>query len=102
MLRRRRPVLRAATMVGAGAVAYHAGKSVQQGRDQDAYQEEQLQELEWQQRQMAAAQAQPARPAGGQLTSETIAQLEQLAQLRERGILSDDEFETQKRRILNG
>jgi hypothetical protein len=38
MLRRRRPVLRAATMAGGAAVMYHAGKSAQAGRDQDAAQ----------------------------------------------------------------
>jgi hypothetical protein len=90
-------------MVGAGAVAYHAGKSVQAGRDQDAYQDEQLQELQAQQ--MQAQQMQMARsdvreaPSGG-LSSEAMAQLEQLAQLRERGILNNEEFEAQKKKIL--
>jgi Short C-terminal domain len=34
------------------------------------------------------------------LTSEALAQLEQLAALRERGVLSDEELEAQKRRVL--
>src|SRR5438034_6139784 len=99
MIRRRRPVLRAATMVGAGALAYHAGKSAQQDRDSDAYQDEQLRDLQEQQRQMAQPQpTYPHSPSGG-LSPDAIAKLEQLAQLRERGILSNDEFEAQKKRI---
>jgi hypothetical protein len=41
MFRRRRPLMRAAMV---GGVAYHAGKKVQQGREQDAETEERLQD----------------------------------------------------------
>ena len=51
-----------------------------------------------------AAQAQAAQPepaaasAGG--TQDTIAQLRELGELKERGILTEDEFAIQKARIL--
>jgi BMFP domain-containing protein YqiC len=98
-MRRRRPVLRAATMVGAGAMAYHAGKSAQQNRDMDAYQDERLRDLEAQQGQAAPVQSAPPTMVGG-LSTDVIAQLEQLAQLRERGILNNEEFEAQKKMLL--
>ena len=39
MMRRRRPLMRAAMV---GGVAYHAGKKVQQGREEDAYRDQQI------------------------------------------------------------
>jgi len=44
---------------------------------------------------------QPEAPAGG-ATDPTIAQLRQLAELREQGVLTDAEFAAQKARILGG
>jgi Short C-terminal domain len=73
MVRRRRPLLRA-TMVG--GVAYHAGN----------------------QRYSQAADGAPA-PAGG-LSEAAIAQLEELAQLRDAEALTQDEFDAQKAQIL--
>src|SRR6478672_9818647 len=54
MFRRRRPLMRAAVV---GGVAYHAGKKVQQGREQDAEQDARLDDVE-------DAQAAPAPAAG--------------------------------------
>ncbi|MEZ4518654.1 MAG: SHOCT domain-containing protein [Chloroflexota bacterium] len=45
-----------------------------------------------------AAQAPAAAPAGNE--NDTIAQLQQLAQLKQSGILTDEEFEAQKKKIL--
>ena len=75
MVRRRRPLLRA-TMVG--GVAYHAGKQVEQGREQDG-------------EAAAPAPAAPA-PAGG-LSEAAIAQLKELGQLKDTGVLTQAEFE---------
>jgi hypothetical protein len=83
MLRRRRPLLRAA-MVGGGA--YYAGKKIQQGREQDAEQE-------------APEEAPAAVPSGG-LTDQTIEQLQKLGDLRKQGVLTEDEFEQQKQKLL--
>jgi cytosine/adenosine deaminase-related metal-dependent hydrolase len=104
MLRRRRPVLRAATMVGAGAAVYHAGKSAQAGRDQDAYRDQQLEYQDDQIRQLQAQQAyvQPAPTAASGVSPDMFAQLERLAQLKEKGVLTSDEFEAQKRKVLGG
>ena len=78
--RRRRPLMRAA-MVGGGA--YYAGKKVQENRDtQEAYQYEE-----------------PAQPTGG-VTDDTVAQLEKLGELKEKGILTDEEFALQKQKLL--
>ena len=43
-------------------------------------------------------------PAGSSApdTTELVAQLKSLAELRDQGILTDEEFETQKARILSG
>lgn len=89
MMRRRRPLLRAAMV---GGVAYHAGKRVQEGRDQDYEQEQRIADLE-------AQQAPPAAPAAPQVD---IEQLQKLAQLKDQGILTEAEFEVQKAKILAG
>jgi hypothetical protein len=94
MMRRRRPLMRAAMV---GGVAYHAGKRVQEGREEDAYRDAQIADLQAQQ--AAAAAPPPAAPAGG-MTDETINQLKQLGELKDQGILSEDEFEAQKRKLL--
>jgi hypothetical protein len=95
MMRRRRPLMRAAVV---GGVAYHAGKKVQQGREQDAYTEQRLDDLETQQ--SYAAQAPPA-PAAGGINPAAIEQLKQLAALKDQGVLTDEEFEQQKRKLLS-
>jgi Short C-terminal domain len=103
MRRRRRPVLRAATLAGGAAVAYHAGKSTQAGRDQNAAQDAEIQQLAYQQQQAQAAAAAPApAPAAGGMTQDKINELQQLGQLHESGVLTDEEFAAQKAKILNG
>ena len=90
MLRRRRPLARAAMV---GGTAYHAGK--RSGTRDQRQDEPQAAELEARPPAPAAAPAGPA-----PLTSEDIAKLEQLAQLKERGVLTEEEFEAQKHRLL--
>jgi len=84
MFRRRRPLMRAAMVGGAG---YYAGKKIQQGREQDAGQDE----VETQQ---AAA------PSAGGMSNDMIDQLGKLGQLHEQGVLTDDEFAAQKQKLL--
>jgi hypothetical protein len=79
-----------------GGVAYHAGKKVQEGREEDAMTDARLSQLEAQQ---GAAQAAPA--AGGG-TDDMIEQLGKLGQLHEQGVLTDDEFAAQKQKLLGG
>jgi hypothetical protein len=76
VMRRRRPLRRAAMV---GGVAYHAGKS-QQVLAPDL------------------AAAAPA-PVGG-VSDAAIAQLKELAQLKEAGVLTQEEFDAQKKQLL--
>ena len=94
-----------------GGAAYYGGKRHQQGQDRESDQEARLQELEAQQQsapppqqyepppqQYAPPPAAAAAPAG--MSDSTIEQLTKLGQLHESGVLTDDEFEQQKRRLL--
>jgi len=92
---RRRPLLRAAVVGGA---AYHAGKRVQEGRDADYERDARMDELE-QQQAMQQQAAPAAAPAGG-ITDDAIEQIQKLGQLKEQGLITDDEFEAQKRKLL--
>jgi Short C-terminal domain len=83
MFRRRRPVLRAAAVGGA---AYYAGKKVQEGRDED---------------QLAAEdEAAALEAANDGLSDADIEQLQQLAKLKDQGVLTQEEFDAQKQKIL--
>jgi hypothetical protein len=101
-MRRRRPLMRAA-MVGGGA--YVAGKHVAKGQAEDASQEQRIADLEAQQAAapppaaapMAAPPPPPAAaPAGDDLTS----QLMDLKNLMDQGVLSPEEFQQAKAKLL--
>jgi hypothetical protein len=83
MLRRRRPLLRAAAVGGA---AYLAGKKVQEGREPDASGANEVEE--------------PEDTGSGGLTQGTIDQLKELSALKAEGVLTLDEFEVQKHKLL--
>lgn len=89
-MRRRRPLMRAAMVGGAG---YYAGKRIQEGREEDAYRDARLDELE-------SGQGRAA-PAGG-ISDTSIEQLQKLGQLHDQGVLTDAEFEAQKQKVLQG
>jgi Short C-terminal domain len=82
MLRRRRPLLRAAA-VGGGAYVMGKRHAEQAGAEQ----------------QQAPPPAAPVQPAGGPSDAD-IGRLQELAKLRDQGVLSDEEFAQQKARIL--
>jgi len=86
-------------MAGGAAVMYHAGKKSQAGADQNAAQDAEIDQLAYQQQQAAAAPA-PAPVAGG-MSQDKINELQQLGQLHESGVLTDEEFAAQKAKILN-
>jgi membrane protease subunit (stomatin/prohibitin family) len=100
MFRRRRPLMRAA-VVGGGA--YLAGKHVANRQADDAQmeadQDERLSQLE-QQQQDQAPQPQYQQPPAAPQTSSMIDQLNQLAALHERGVLTDDEFAAAKAKLF--
>jgi hypothetical protein len=58
----------------------------------------------YEQQQAAAAYQPPPPPAppAGSSTDDKLAQLKELGQLKEAGVLTDIEFEVQKSKILNG
>jgi Short C-terminal domain len=91
-LMRRRPLLRAAA-VGGGA--YYAGKRRQASAEREAGQEGRLEGLESQ-----AAPTPPPQPAAGGMTQDTIGQLKQLGELHDQGVLTDQEFDQQKAKLL--
>ncbi|MGZ4202339.1 MAG: SHOCT domain-containing protein [Thermoleophilaceae bacterium] len=78
-----------------GGTAYMAGKAgarhAQAEQQAPAYEEE-----------PAPAPPAPARPAGGGLSPEAMEQLKSLAQLHDQGILTDQEFDQQKAKLLAG
>jgi hypothetical protein len=78
---RRRRVARAAVV---GGVAYHAGKRAQAGQQE---QEEQVETYE---------QAPPVDAAG----RDPIEQIKELSELRAQGILTDEEFTAEKKKLL--
>jgi hypothetical protein len=100
MMRRRRPLARAA-MVGGGA--YYAGKKHAQSQaataDREGDQEARLEALEQQQAPAAPAPVAAAPAAGG---DDVVAQLEKLKGLLDAGVLSQDEFDAAKAKVLAG
>ena len=99
-MRRRRPLMRAA-MVGGGA--YVAGKHVANKQAEQADQEARIEQLEAQQAAQqapvaaaAVAAAPAAAPAGDDLTS----QLVDLKNLMDQGVLSPEEFQQAKAKLL--
>jgi Short C-terminal domain len=101
MRRRRRPLLRGAAMVGGGAALYHAGKKSQAGADHEYEQDAAIQEMAQAPAPPApAAPAMPAAPAAGGISDDAIAKLKELGQLHDEGILTDAEFDAQKKEIL--
>jgi hypothetical protein len=92
---RRRPLMRAAVV---GGVAYHAGKRTQEGRDADYERDARMDQLEQQQAMQQQQAAAPA-PSGG-ITDDAIEQIQKLGELKSQGLITDEEFEAQKRKLL--
>ena len=99
MFGRRRPLLRAAA-VGGGA--YLAGKHVANRQAEDAQlqadQDERISQLEQQQYQAPPPQYQ--QPPAAPQSSSMIDQLNQLADLHQKGVLTDDEFAAAKAKLF--
>ncbi|HEY7347895.1 MAG TPA: SHOCT domain-containing protein [Ktedonobacterales bacterium] len=110
VMRRRvgRPLLRTAVVGGA---AYAAGHSAARKSAQEADQNQRLAELEQQAAYQEQAPYPPQAPMPGpsaatgqagaaSASPDRIAQLKTLGDLHASGVLTDQEFETEKRRIL--
>ena len=85
LVRRRRPLLRAAVVGGA---AYTAGKRNREAAGQTGQQE-------------YPPANQPAPPSAG-MSPAAMERLKEMAELHDQGILTDAEFEQQKRVLLGG
>jgi hypothetical protein len=87
LVRRRRPLLRAAAVGGAAYMGKHAAERREpsaEGQPQDY---------------PPPAQA-PAQSAG--MSAEAVGRLKEMSELHDQGILTDQEFEQQKRALLGG
>jgi hypothetical protein len=107
-------------LIGVAAVAgvaHHAGTKSAQAQAQEQAQNQQIADLQAQQDAQAQQQyapppqqyapppqqyapLPPPAPAPGGMTDEKIAQLQQLAALKDQGILTEEEFNAQKAKIL--
>ncbi len=96
MMRRRRPILRGAMVGGLGYAAGKAGanRAMREGEAQQPAAGAAPPAA-------APAAAAPAAPAPGGAGS-TIEQLKQLGELRDSGVLTPEEFEREKQKILAG
>jgi hypothetical protein len=97
------------TTLLSGGVGYALGSSSAQQQAQQAppyspYAPYPYQEPPAQPQQQAPYQASPAQPQQQAVLADTdrLAQMKLLADLHEKGVLTDDEFEREKQRILSG
>jgi hypothetical protein len=89
MMRRRRPLLRGAMVGGVGYMAGKAGANRAARESSEGGQ--------------APAAAPPAAaPAAAPAGASTIEQLKQLGELRDSGVLTPEEFEREKQKLLAG
>jgi hypothetical protein len=96
MMRRRRPLMRGAMV---GGVGYMAGKAGANRAAQEQSQDQRLAEVESQQQ--APPPPPPPGPPAGAAAGSAIEQLKQLGELRDSGVLTAEEFEREKQKILN-
>ena len=79
-----------AVVAGTAGAVRHRQDQKYARQDQEAYEQQMYEQ------QMSAQAAAPAAPA----EPDYVAELEKLAQLKNQGILSDEEFEAKKKQIL--
>jgi hypothetical protein len=90
----------ATVAVGATKAVMSGGANKQAAAQQDAAQQQQINDLQAQQ--AAAQPAAPPAPAGPTPGSmdDQMAQIQKLAQMKEQGLITDDEFQAKKKQIL--
>jgi Short C-terminal domain len=104
MLRRRRPLLRAAAVGGtAYAVGRHSGRQREAQASAEDEQNQRIADLEQQQQQapqQAYQQPPPPPPQAAPAAPSMIDQLNQLNELHQQGALTDQEFAAAKAKLL--
>ena len=85
-----------------GGTAYVAGKHGQQSNDREGDQEARLEQLEAQQAQQAppVAAAPPPPPAAAPAGDDLVSKIKELSSLKDAGVLTDDEFNAAKQKLL--
>lgn len=79
-----------------GGLGYMAGKAGAKRAERESSQEQRIENVE-------AGQAQPAGGAqAGAPAPSTLDQLKQLGELRDSGVLTPEEFENEKQKIMSG
>jgi hypothetical protein len=97
MFRRRRPLMRMATGAAVAGTAYHMGKkNAQQSEVNDQAQQAYAATQEQPQPAPAPAYAPPTPPAASGATAD----LDQLVQFHNQGVLTDEEFSAAKAKLL--
>jgi Short C-terminal domain len=99
-LGRRRPLMRGAVVGGA---AYATGKRVQRGQQEEAEQDQAIGDLQEQQQEEqapAAVEPPPPAPAPSESATDRFAALTQLKELLDGGVLTQEEFDSEKQKIL--
>jgi hypothetical protein len=86
----------------AGGVGYLMGRNTSQNQQQYQQYPPQYQQYQQPQYQQPTPQYQPPQGSAGNAQDSRLAQLNLLGRLREQGTLTDDEFQAEKQRILNG
>jgi hypothetical protein len=89
-MRRRRPLMRAAMV---GGVGYAAGRHGQRAGEREDDQEQRLEQLE-------SSQGPPAVPPAPAPAPDLVGRLKELAELKESGALSQQEFDAAKAKLL--
>jgi uncharacterized Zn finger protein len=72
------------------------------GQEQQQYEQQQYEQQQQQAYQQQQAPPPPAAAPAGPSADDTLAQLKQLGELKQAGVLTDAEFEVQKQKILQG
>jgi membrane protease subunit (stomatin/prohibitin family) len=98
MMRRRRPLMRAAMIGTAGAAVGHHMATKSQA---EAQQNAQIQDLQAQQQQAPAAAPAPAPAAPAAGGDDIASKLTQLKSLVDQGALTPEEFEQAKQKLLS-
>jgi hypothetical protein len=102
MMRRRRPLRRAAVVGGVAVAAHHAGTKSAQAQAAEQGQDEQMAELQAQQAQPQSAPP-PAAPVAAEVGgSDMVTKLENLKKLLDEGVLTQAEFDMEKQKLLAG
>jgi Short C-terminal domain len=101
MIRRRRPLLRAAAVGGtAYAVGRRSGRQREEQANYEADQDQRIADLEQQQQQQAAPPPPPPPAPAPAAQPSMLDQLNQLTDLHTQGALSDEEFSAAKAKLL--